>query len=420
MKKLLIGLTLLGASLSASAQVANVVLDNCVLKQNTQTRTVEVSYELTGDTPVYVTVEITTNGVPIPNLVRIRGDVSTTQFPVIVEPDNSAPKKIYWDAQGDWPSNLTTEARATVTAWFTNNPPASVGTYAVIDLFDGPTAGSYPVRYSVAPPDLNDPGCKTTELWMRRIPAGTFTMGSPVGETGRVDARETQHQVTLTKDFYIGVFPVTQKQWERVMGTNPSDYKGDTRPVERLTYGAVRGAVADGVDWPNTGYTVKPGSFMDVLRKKTTLLFDLPTDAQWEYACRAGTTTALNNGMNLTNGVTDASMAEVGRYAGNTGDGKGGFTQHTVVGLYKPNAWGLYDMHGNVYEFCRDWLQENLGGGAVTDPTGPTSAQNGMRIVRGAGFAYEARQCRSSDRNNIPPDTPYNIAGFRACILLGN
>ena len=190
----------IGAASLAFAQ-ATVNLGDAALTQNPATRVVEVSYTLTGDTPVYVTLGIETNGVAIPEPVSMWGDVTTLNNPAVIAP-GEAGKKIYWQAKKDWPSNLTTQARAVVTAWFTNDPPASVAPYVVVDLSGGPTALSYPVRYSIAAPDRLGGSCKTTELWLRRIPAGTYTMGSPTNEIGReADQFETQHPVTLTKVF---------------------------------------------------------------------------------------------------------------------------------------------------------------------------------------------------------------------------
>ncbi len=120
--------------------------------------------------------------------------------------------------------------------------------YLVIDLSGGVEAESYPCRYTDTAPDLSDDACRTTELWLRRIPRGTFVMGSPAGELGRY-SNETQHSVTLTKDYYIGVFECTQKQYELVVGSNPSDCTGDLRPVEQVSYNDLRGTVA-GAQWP--------------------------------------------------------------------------------------------------------------------------------------------------------------------------
>ena len=280
--------------------------------------------------------------------------------------------------------------------------------YLVIDLSAGADAERYPCRCSEVGPDLSNDVCRTTELWLRRIPAGTFTMGSPDGETGRQDV-ETRHEVTLTKDYYIGVFECTQRQWELVMGSNPSMYGGDTRPVECVSYDAIRGT-----DWPSSGHMVVEGTFMGRLQKRTGLVFDLPTEAQWEYACRAGTTTPLNSGKDLGKDLSDENMNEVGRYHRNRNDSHG-YKEHAKVGCYLPNAWGLYDMHGNIKEWCLDWWY-HYPTNAVTDPQGPSSGT--WRVLRGGCWRNHAQRCRSAQRfynypsNNSDSD---NWDGFRVC-----
>ena len=410
----LVALATIGAAVSASAQTA-VTLNNATLWQDPQTRVVEVTYELTGPAPVLITLGIETNGIPIPAPVTLIGDVTTTQNPAAVEPDN-APKKIYWNAKQDWPGNLTDDARATVTAWFTNDPPESVFGYVVVDLSAGPSAPSYPVRYSGTPPDLGDDTCRTTELWLRRIPAGVFQMGSPSGELGGA-SNEDLHIVTLTKHFYIGVFPVTQRQYQLVRNVTPSGNQGDMRPVESLTYNAIRGA---GSDWPANNQ-VDSNTFMGNLRARTGLTFDLPTEAQWEYACRAGTMTSLNSGKNITVASgTCLNMAEVGRYYSNNGyntafwDGKGGYEKTSEVGAYLPNAWGLYDMHGNVREWCLDRYVANLGTAPVTDPVGGTTET--VFVQRGGSWGRQPSQCRSASRDSGARTQTANSLGFRACI----
>ena len=289
--------------------------------------------------------------------------------------------------------------------------------YAVVDLSGGPDAASYPMRYTNTSPNLDDDTCRTTELWLRRIPKGTFIMGSPEGEVGRW--YEKQHQVTLTQDFYIGVFECTQKQWELVMGgDNPAIYEGDCRPVARVSYNMIRGSSETaGAGWPTYGHAVDASSFMGKLQTKTGLTFDLPTEAQWEYACRAGTTTALNSGKNLTSTDQDVNMDEVGRYYFNQSDGKGGYSQHTKVGSYLPNAWGLYDMHGNVEEWCLDWyLYGSYGTEALVDPQGPDTGS--YRVVRGGYWSDYAQNCRSAHRYHTSHGSDGN--GFRVlCLPLG-
>jgi len=289
------------------------------------------------------------------------------------------------------------------------------GEYIVIDLSGGAGAGSYPVITLAAVPAGGwTDEYKTTKLVLRKIPKGTFTMGSPTGELGR-NSNEVQHEVTLTQDFYMGVFQVTQKQWERVMGTNPSVFKGDARPVEQVSYDMIRGATTDGINWPDTGGSVKADTFLGRMRARTGLAFDLPTEAQWEYACRAGTATALNSGKDLTATGICPNMAEVGRYRNNRSDGKGGYTDtHTRVGMYLPNAWGLYDMHGNVTEWCLDWYVSNLGTTAVSDPKGPVSGS--YRILRGGSYGNNVSDCRSACRGSVDPSYDIDNIGFRVCV----
>ncbi len=298
--------------------------------------------------------------------------------------------------------------------------------YLVIDLSAGPSASSYTASYMSSPPSGGwTDEYKTTKLVLRRIPAGTFIMGSPESELGRW-SDETQHQVTLTQDFYIGVFPVTQRQWERVMGDWPSFFNNTThrnaRPVERVSYNMIRGSDA-GSGWP-TNSNVDVTSFMGRLRSRTGRAFDLPTESQWEYACRAGTTTALNSGKNITTAAWNTpcpNMDEVGRYrhnhlGGYSGSSSVGTEGGTAkVGSYQPNSWGLYDMHGNVWEWCLDWN----GGypGTVANPKGPSSGSG--RGLRGGGWAYSARYCRSAYRFNDYPSNPGSLYGFRVALPQG-
>ena len=292
---------------------------------------------------------------------------------------------------------------------------SSARNYLVIDLSGGTGAASYPVSYLGDVPSGGwSDDYKTTKMVMRLIPAGTYIMGSPAGELGRYasDDREAQHKVTLTKPFYAGVFEVTQKQYELVTGSTPSAYQGDARPVEKVSYNMFRGT-DKGAGWPANN-DVDETSFFGILRAKTNLTFDLPTEAQWEFACRAGTTTALNSGKNLTSTTSDANMDEVGRYDYDKSDGKGGYSEHTTVGSYLPNAWGLYDMHGNVWEWCLDWYG-SYGGNAV-DPKGASTGT--YRAQRGGSHTRDAQLCRSASRTYSRPLTnnDYTI-GFRVFLV---
>ena len=272
----------------------------------------------------------------------------------------------------------------------------AVAKYLVVDMSGGPYAASWPVEYLDWEPEggFNTEEYKTTKLVLRRIEAGTFKMGSPQDELGRSE-NEDLHAVTLSKPYWMGVFEVTQKQWELAMGDNPARHVGNKRPVECVSYEAVRGSNA-GTNWPANN-AVDATSFMGVLRAKTGLAFDLPTEAQWEYACRAGTTTALNSGKNLETedaawgDVDSPNMGEVGQY-----DNR--YAYHAEAGTHLPNAWGLYDMHGNVWEWCLDWYEESLGTGAATDPKGSQTPT--YRVNRGGSWFYGPSYCRSSFRGH--------------------
>ena len=248
--------------------------------------------------------------------------------------------------------------------------------------------------------DLNLPG--GVELTMVKIKAGAFMMGSPKNEVGR-DDYEKQHHVTLTKDYWLGKYEVTEKQWRAVMGMgNNMFFLGDNLPM-------------GGVSWD------KAKLFCDKLNKLFAgklpkgYRFDLPTEAQWEYACRAGTTTALNSGKDLTSEkATCPNLDEVGWYRGNSG-----WKEHPV-GQKRPNAWGLYDMHGNVWEWCRDWRSSY--GGEATDPTGPATDPTapmcvGDRVLRGGSYNCEARACRSATRSCGSSSVGGSSDGFRLALV---
>lgn len=206
------------------------------------------------------------------------------------------------------------------------------------------------------------------------IPPGTFKMGSPKSEEGR-GSDETQHKVTLTKGFYLAVHSITQAVWQKIMRKNPSDYKsGGDHPVTNVSW-------------------VDCQKFLEKLSKKDGHCYRFPTEAEWEYACRAGTQTAFAFGKTLSD--EQASLDGIGT---------------TPVGKFPPNAWGLYDMHGNVWEWCADWYGAYPAGNVV-DPQGPDSG--GGRIVRGGSFGSPANDARSAVRNGCEPTETGNLVGFR-------
>ena len=254
---------------------------------------------------------------------------------------------------------------------------------------------------------------------MRRIEPGHYSMGSPESELGHLP-EEIQHQVSISKPFYISIFEITQAQWELVAGNNPSYYVGEDRPVESVSYKDLRGGREDGIDWPKTKHIVASNSFLGRLRAKTGLNFDLPTEAQWEYACRAGTLTALNSGHDISSVYDCMYLSQIGRYAYSERKPSDVYKQHIAVGSLAPNRWNLYDMHGNVAEICRDWngqYQTDL----QVDPHGP---DNGvmhfkkkifhLRVTRGGSWDGDnALRCRSACRSAVEDEGKNNRTGFR-------
>ncbi len=299
---------------------------------------------------------------------------------------SAGPHSLVWDMTEDnidlIPTNLV----------FRVSCEKTLALYCVVDLTEGSNVTSYPVTYLAEQPSggFNTDEYKTTKLVLRRIEPGTYMM-------------QNSSNVTLTKPFYIGLFEMTQKQYQLVMGNNPSYYSGDNRPVDAVNYNTLRGS-SNGAKWPSSA-AVDSDSFMGKFQVRTGLAFDLPTEAQWEYACRAGTTSSYNNG-----GNDESDLRELGRYNGNTTDGKGGFTTHTTVGSYEANAWGLYDMHGNIMEWCLDWVGTLSYG---TDPQGPSSGS--YRIARSGSWWRDAAGCTSSKwYKRTPSDTNYEYGyGFR-------
>ncbi len=234
-----------------------------------------------------------------------------------------------------------------------------------------------------------------TGIVFRLVPAGSFTMGSPSGESGRDNDEGPQRRVTISKPFYMGKFEITQGQWKRVMGNNPSYFKnaGDDAPVES-------------VSWDDCQVFVKKLCEMEGLPEGS---FRLPTEAQWEYACRAGTETALCNGALTSTSGRCRNLDAVGWYNENSGQ-----TTHPV-GQKTPNAFGLHDILGNVWEWCEDWYGENYYANANhQDPQGPNSGDR--RVLRGGSWYYIARYCRSADRLRTNPDLRYINIGFRVVL----
>ena len=206
------------------------------------------------------------------------------------------------------------------------------------------------------------------------IPPGTFRMGSPASEIGRTDD-ENLHQVNITKQYYIGKYEVTQELWEAVIGHNPSSKnKGAKLPVTDVSWNDCQ-------------------EFLKRLNEKSNTVYRLPTEAEWEYACRAGTTTAYSFGDSITKNYANFDNSSI-----------------SSVGSYKPNAFGLYDMHGNVWEWCED-IYGAYPAGAVTDPKGLATGTS--HVLRGGSFFDFGSRARSSFRFVSAPTNRNNLFGFR-------
>jgi len=216
-----------------------------------------------------------------------------------------------------------------------------------------------------------------------RIPAGEFMMGSPVGEAGRRDNEGPQHQVKIAEPFYMSITEVTQQQYIQIMGANPSYFKGADNPVEMVSWN-------DAME------------FCRKLSKKTGREITLPTEAQWEYACRAGTDTRFSLG-------EDDQLLESYCWYGVNSDRK----SHPVA-TKKPNAWGLYDMHGNVQEWCSDRFDNHYYADSPSvDPKGPSNGEPVLRVFRGGSHPYVSDSCRSATRRGSVPDDFGGVIGFR-------
>jgi formylglycine-generating enzyme required for sulfatase activity len=236
------------------------------------------------------------------------------------------------------------------------------------------------------------------------IRGGTFTMGSPDSEDGRYSDEGPQTRVTLTEDFWMGETEVTQAQWKAVMGSgnNPSNWKSDNLPVGSISWNDAMEFCKKLTEHGSAG--VSPATRGPDGR--APLRFTLPTEAQWEYACRANPSKTTRYSF----GDSDSSLGDYAWYDKNSG----GKTQ--PVKTKKPNAWGLYDMHGNVWEWCSDWFSDKLPGGSVTNPTGPSSGS--YRVHRGGSWDNGPRICRSAIRDINSPGSRNNNLGFRAVAVV--
>ena len=391
----------------------------------------QVDYTLGGETCI-VMPEIETNAAPgaaAAVWVPLDAAAATELIGDVQCKVETGARRFWWDVRGVIDGTFALkDMRVKLSAWSEKAPPD----YMSISLTDGHVM--YWTSTNQLPGGIGDDLWRTDRMLLRRIPAKgvTWTMGSPtntattVAELGRTDL-EHPHRVKFTRDYYIGVFEVTQWQYWRLMGSRPSAFSNETcwatRPVERVNYNTTLGATGS---WPGTpphsdaSYAASADTFVKRLRDICNLGIHLtfPTEAQWEFACRAGTGTALYSGLNLSQ--TDkacANLDSLGRYKFNGGwgpDGKSAPVDKATadtsvgtarVGSYAPNAFGLYDMLGNVWEMCLDWYgrpASNLVEGVEFDPVGTdkdtsyTRSSGTCRAACGGSWISPPKNCRAS------------------------
>ncbi len=394
----LANLSVLSIGLTLGVVQAAPQFSNVAWTQDADTRQVTCTYTLTGDAAL-VTAEVLVAGEPIDgaHLGYFIGDVNR----VIAVGEN---RWLSWRPDKAWsgdPQDVTLRLKATA--------PKDGPDYLVVDL-SADRLGD--VRYFACAEALPYGGLtndvyRTDKLVLRRIPAAgvVWNMGSPSTEARRV-AEEVQHRVVLTKDYWMAVFETTQAQYAHLTGKNPT-YSANVDPLKPVdnVFGSIRDkdaatavneTVAEGAF--RTAAPVE-GSFLGILRAKTGLDFDLPTEAQWEFACRAGTTSSYNNGNDKLPVADVGSFKDFNGYT--TDDASGASLLR--VGSREPNAWGLYDLHGNVYEWCRDsYVAANYGfaslEGVLVDPLCTAEAESNYRVRRGGSYRGLASEGRSASR----------------------
>ena len=408
------GKNLLALAAAASAALcctAEITVSDVTIAQNPLTRLVTVDYTLGGE-PAIVTVDFLTNGVSIgeQNFRNVYGDVNRLV-------STNGTRRICWRPDLSWTGHSIADeiVTAKVSAWPTNDPPD----YMVVAL--DTTTPLSPVSYYVSTNALPDGGLandvyRTSRIVMRRIHAAgvRWLMGN---DASGAAANETPHYVTLSDDYYIGIYEVTQEQYRRMTGASAlggafTGYADSAvRPRSQLNYNTIRGSGL------GNDHTVGSSSAIKKIRDLTDIDFDLPTDAQWEYACRAGTTGALYSGDPFSN----ANCQKLGWVYGNSA--VDGTRQTHTAGTKPPNGWGLYDMIGNVREWCLDWYVADLGTEDVSDPMGPETGSN--RVLRGGDYATSPSttpSARMSYRQNDIPNRSASQAsafGFRLMCPIG-
>ena len=438
-------------TISAVGNAADVPEVSNVIVSQAADRLVTITYNLSA-TPAVVTLDIETNcvvDVSTTNWVSIGGANIQKVSGDVWKRVEIGSRSIYWHADISWPDHKIVDGgiRAVVTAWALDNTP----NYMVVDIAASAKANTqhyYPSVDFIPGGLLGRDDYRTTSIVMRKIMAKgvAWTMGSTTLETQRQKWREVTHKVELANNYYIGVFPVTQAQWDLIQygRSAPSYFSAAAdramRPVEQVSYNEIRNSL-DATEKAEYNYPANPNpiSFLGKLRTRTGIDFDLPSEAQWEFAARAGNgDTKWGDGSGIMNSDEDANLGKLGRYQRNGGrvmngsnyvnpaQSVGAENGTAIVGSYLENDWGLYDTFGNVWEWCLDWYSENItgiDGKTNIDLSEPNKTLVGglgsTRIIRGGGFCSPAGECRPAYRYNYEPTTRSLYAGFRLVCTAG-
>ena len=442
------------ASAAFVTQFAGAVPVVSSVDMNQSSKTVVITYTLSGEDAV-VTLDVQTNAntsaaTDDPGWTSIGGAAVCNAQGDVWKKVETGSRRITWRPDQSWPDHVIANggARAVVTAWSLDNTP----NYMAVDVSAGaqPNTQTYYPAADFVPGGVSNSLYKTTMLLMRKIMAKDvkWTMGSTTLETKRTSWCEATHQVTLTNNYYIGVYEVTQTQWDLIQPSRlaPSYFNNVAdramRPVEQVCYNEIRNAANSttanaAYNWPANP---NPDSFLGKLRTKTGIDFDLPSEAQWEFAARAGNgDTKWGDGSSILNENTDANLNRLGRYestGGRVWDGTsfsdpakscGAENATAIVGSYAPNSWGLYDMAGNVWEPCLDWREDNItanDGKVNIDPLAPEKTLSGAsgeyRVIKGGGWYFGASACRPAYRAlNGNPSEQSGGNGLRVVCLAG-
>ena len=424
-----------GLALTAAAAPTVTVTD---VAFDAAARKLTVAYTLSA--PAVVTAEILTNGVPIgaANHAFLFGDVNA----YVDKTDGT----LFWKPEREWCTALSSATlSARITAWDRDDPPD----YMVFDL-SMTNKVYYYASAGAVPFGVTNRIYKTDLLVMRRIRAtgAEFRMGANVSSAGldvdpSWELQSIPHLVTLTNDFYMGIYEFTQGQYMRIKKTSAAPTSAMdavpfaerlTYPLDSVSYNSFRGESSrtSSCVWPDKGHVVSSSSVLGYLRTRTGVnTFDYATDAQWEFACRAGTASDVNTGVNLTNRTADVRMDEVAWCAGNSVNAHTGAAGTHEVGLKRPNAWGLYDMHGNVWEYVLDYFSQNKADGLYYSDGSPVVAPDGVsyevggscgwgayRTKRGGAYDQNPNRCTSYCRASVGPAGTASFNGHRVIFNL--